>query len=148
MSEALHLKNQLCHRLYTASNALTRAYRPLLTPLDLTYPQYVVLMSLWENDNIPIQRLIHHTHIDGGSLTQILNKLSKKEYLTLHSDPSDRRKRRVCLTEKGRALEQEAEKVPRNLVCQIQGFSLTEAQQLAQLLDKLNQAIQEPGETE
>ena len=58
------------------------------------------------------------------------------------------RKRRVCLTEKGRALEQEAEKVPRDLVCQIQGFSLTEAQQLAQLLDKLNQAIQEPGETE
>ena len=52
MSEALKLKNQLCHRLYKANNAMTRAYRPLLHPLGLTYPQYVVFMSLWERDDV------------------------------------------------------------------------------------------------
>lgn len=137
MSEALQLKNQLCHRLYKASNAIIRAYRPLLQPLGLTYPQYVVLMSLWEQDDVAIQELIAHTQIDGGSLTQILTKLQQKEWLILERDANDGRKRRVKLTAAGQALQLKAQQVPEQMVCKLQGLSGEESHQLAYLLDVL-----------
>jgi MarR family transcriptional regulator, organic hydroperoxide resistance regulator len=142
MSEDLKLKNQLCHRLYKASNAIVRAYRPLLTPLGLTYPQYVVLMSLWEHDDVAIQDLIEHTQIDGGSLTQILTKLQQKAWLILQRDAEDGRKRRVQLTAAGHALKQEAQQVPERMACQVQGLSLEESYQLAHLLDRLTEDLE------
>ena len=69
MSELLKLENQLCHRFYTLSNAFTRAYRPLLKALDITYPQYVTLMALWETDHITIAELLDRTAIDGGAMS-------------------------------------------------------------------------------
>lgn len=140
-TEALRLKNQLCHRLYKATHAITRAYRPLLTPLGLTYPQYVVLMSLWEQDDVAIQDLIDHTQIDGGSLTQILTKLQQKEWLILERDPDDGRKRRVKLTGAGQALQLEAQEVPQRMVCKLQGLSTEESYQLAHLLDRLTEDL-------
>ncbi|MEC8226255.1 MAG: MarR family transcriptional regulator, partial [Pseudomonadota bacterium] len=62
----LKLDNQLCHRLYMASNGIARAYRDSLNQLDLTYPQYVVMMALWEKDQISIAELLEKTAIDGG----------------------------------------------------------------------------------
>lgn len=143
MSEALKLKNQLCHRLYKASNAITRAYRPLLSPLGLTYPQYVVMMSLWEQDDVAVQDLIAHTQIDGGSLTQILTKLQHKAWLSLARDPEDGRKRRVKLTAAGQALQLEARQVPERMVCQLQNLSVEESYQLASLLDRLTAGLDE-----
>ena len=70
--EQLKLKNQLCHRLYMASNSIARAYRAPLAEINLTYPQYVVMMALWEEDKITISDLIERTAIDGSALTQIL----------------------------------------------------------------------------
>ena len=136
-AEILKLKNQLCHRLYKTTHAITRAYRPFLTPLGLTYPQYVVLMSLWEQDDVVIQDLIEHTQIDGGSLTQILIKLQQKNWLILAQDPNDGRKRRVKLTAAGHALQYEAQQVPEHMICQFQSMSLAEFNQLAHLLDRL-----------
>lgn len=143
MSEALKLKNQLCHRLYKASNAVIRAYRPLLQPLGLTYSQYVVMMSLWEQDDVAVQDLIAHTQIDGGSLTQILTKLQQKAWLSLARDPEDGRKRRVKLTAAGRALQLEAQQVPERMVCQFQNLSVEESYQLANLLDRLTAGLDE-----
>lgn len=136
--DALKLENQLCHRLYATANAFTRAYRPLLEPLGLTYPQYIVLMSLWERDHISIQDLIAHTHVDGGSLTQILNKLQHKGLLSLQVDSEDARKRRVVLTEQGQQLKNKAVQVPQHLACQLQELSPESALQLIQLLDQLH----------
>ena len=136
--DVLKLKNQLCHRLYTASNAFTRAYRPLLSPLGLTYPQYLVLMALWEQDQVPIYQLIDLTRIDGGSLTQILIKLQSKELIQLLPADDDRRKRIVKLSEKGHLLKEEALKVPTLMACQLRVLTFAEAHQLIALLDKLN----------
>ncbi len=80
MSELLKLENQLCHRFYTLSNAFTRAYRPLLKALDITYPQYVTLMALWETDDITIAELLEKTVIDGGAMSLILKKLKKRAF--------------------------------------------------------------------
>ncbi|MGO3820149.1 MAG: MarR family winged helix-turn-helix transcriptional regulator, partial [Vibrio casei] len=82
----LKLDNQICHRLYMASNALTRTYREMLSELDLTYPQYVVMMALWEQDNISITKLLEKTAIDGSAMTQILKKMSDKGLLNIIKD--------------------------------------------------------------
>ena len=70
----LQLKNQLCHRLYMASNSIVRAYREPLSDLNITYPQYVVMMALWEQDKVTIAELVKKTAIDGGAMTQILRR--------------------------------------------------------------------------
>ena len=82
--ENLQLKNQLCHRLYMASNNIARAYREPLQALNLTYPQYVVMMALWEKDGITIAQLIEQTAIDGGAMTQILKKMADKSLLAIN----------------------------------------------------------------
>lgn len=102
VSELLKLENQLCHRFYTLSNAFTRAYRPLLKALDITYPQYVTLMALWESDNITIAELLDRTSIDGGAMSLILKKLEDKTYLRVVKDEQDKRVKRVCLTNTGK----------------------------------------------
>ena len=95
MSELLKLENQLCHRFYTLSNAFTRAYRPLLKALDITYPQYVTLMALWEDDDITIAELLDRTAIDGGAMSLILKKLQDKGFLVVTKDKADKRVKRV-----------------------------------------------------
>lgn len=138
MSELLKLENQLCHRFYTLSNAFTRAYRPLLRELDITYPQYVTLMALWETNNITIAELLERTAIDGGAMTLILKKLEDKQFLSIKKDESDKRVRRVVLTSKGIEQKQVAENVPKQMLCKLQGMSQEESIQLRHLLDKLS----------
>ena len=79
-SDQLKLENQLCHRLYMASNSIVRAYREPLNELNITYPQYVVMMALWEKDKITITELLDKTLIDGGAMTQILKKWLIRDY--------------------------------------------------------------------
>jgi DNA-binding MarR family transcriptional regulator len=112
VSELLKLENQLCHRFYTLSNAFTRAYRPLLKALDITYPQYITLMALWEANNITIAELLERTAIDGGAMTLILKKLNEKQFLTIEKDEHDKRVKRVMLTEEGKSKKHIAQDVP------------------------------------
>ncbi|BCO17941.1 MarR family transcriptional regulator [Alteromonas sp. McT4-15] len=137
MSELLKLENQLCHRFYTLSNAFTRAYRPLLKTLDITYPQYVTLMALWENDDITIANLLEVTDIDGGAMSLILKKLEAKGFLTVIKDDNDKRVRRVKLTTEGIAKKAVAEEVPTQMLCKLQGMTKEESHMLRDLLDKL-----------
>ena len=141
MSEALKLENQLCHRFYTVSNAFSRAYRPLLKSLDITYPQYVVLMALWEQDDISISELLQHTRIDGGAMTLILRKLQDKGYLTLYADDRDKRSRRVKLTQTGVDTKQLAETIPHQMLCNLDQLTKEEAIQLRDLIDKLSDCL-------
>lgn len=137
MTDALKLENQLCHRFYTISNALTRAYRPLLDSLDITYPQYLVMLALWECDGVAIAELIDKTHIDGGALSLILKKLDQKGYITLKTDEADKRSRLVWLTETGHKAKQSAICIPEKMLCILNKLSLDDVVQLNSLLDRL-----------
>ncbi len=137
MSDILKLENQLCHRFYTISNALTRAYRPLLNELDITYPQYIVMMALWEADKITIASLLDKTKMDGGAMSLILKKLEQKQYLEVKKDEIDKRVRRVFLTEKAKAAKSKAEAIPMQMVCKLNGLTTQEMLELKHLMDKL-----------
>ena len=136
--EHLKLENQLCHRFYVASNAITRSYRPVLEALDITYPQYIVLMALWEGDNITINDIMKRTSIDGGSLTQILNKLSTKKILKLTPLKEDKRKKSVQLTNKGHKLRDKSKEIPKHMSSKVSSLSDSELKHLIALLDKIN----------
>ena len=137
MSELLKLENQLCHRFYTLSNAFTRAYRPLLKALDVTYPQYVTLMALWETDDITIAELLERTAIDGGAMSLILKKLEDKGFLVVAKDEADKRVKRVQLTKMGKAKKTIAKDVPAQMLCKLNGMTTEESRTLRNLLDKL-----------
>lgn len=133
--QQLLLENQLCHRLYMASNLVTRAYRPLLATLDLTYPQYVVMMALWQEDNITVNELQKRTRIDSGALTLILKKMQQKSLLSLEPQPQDRRCKAVRLTSTGNNLKRQAEDIPQQVLCQFPGMTEQKLSQLKHLLD-------------
>lgn len=133
--EQLKLKNQLCHRLYMASNSIARAYREPLIEINLTYPQYVVMMALWEKDKITIAELITKTAIDGSAMTQILKKMADKTLLAVIKDEKDKRKRFIQLTKGGQALKQKAADIPSKIHCKFDSIDSNQALQLMQALD-------------
>ncbi|MFQ3231419.1 MarR family winged helix-turn-helix transcriptional regulator [Reinekea sp.] len=136
----LKLENQICHSLYSATNALIRAYRPLLEVLDLTYPQYLVMLALWDEDNVMIKRLVERTRFDAGTLTPILKRLEQKNIIVRQTSAVDSRQKVIIVTGNGRALEAQAASVPEALACKIK-FSEEEAVMLKQLTEKLYSAI-------
>lgn len=118
MSEdSLCLDKQVCFSLYSASNAMVRAYRPLLKDLDLTYLQYIVMMVLWEKDEISVGELGERVHLDSGTLTPLLKRLESKELISRNSSSSDERVRVLVLTAKGKALKLEAANIPEQMLC-------------------------------
>ncbi|MEO3679347.1 MarR family transcriptional regulator [Rheinheimera sp. FR7-31] len=119
MSKTLPLEEQICFALYSASNAMVRLYRPLLQPFDLTYPQYVVLLALWQQDNISLGELGNKTLFDSGTLTPLVKKLEQKGWLRRLPSPDDERVKKVVLTDEGKALEQQVAGVTAALRCQI-----------------------------
>ena len=133
--DQLKLKNQLCHRLYMASNSIARAYREPLQALNITYPQYVVMMALWEQDGITIAELVATTAIDGGAMTQILKKMADKGLLEVIKGEQDKRKRLVQLTAEGQALKKKALNIPKQIACKFTRIDSGQVQQLMQLLD-------------
>ena len=134
----LKLDNQLCHRLYTVSNAMTRAYRPMLKELDITYPQYIVLMALWEKDQVTILNLIERTSLDGGSLSLILCKIKSKGLIAVDKCDGDKRQKIVSLTEKGSLLKDKAITIPEKMWCSLESLNYDDALKLIELLDKMN----------
>jgi DNA-binding MarR family transcriptional regulator len=133
--DQLKLKNQLCHRLYMASNSIVRAYRESLSELNITYPQYIVMMALWEKDEITIAELVEKTAIDGGAMTQILKKMADKWLLEIIKDDQDKRQRFVRLTAKGQTLKLDAIDIPTKIGCKFNSVDSEQTQQLIQLLD-------------
>ncbi len=136
------LDKQLCHRFYVISNAITRRYRKHLEKIDLTYPQYVVMMALWEKDDISVSELQQQTLIDTGCLSLMLKKMIDKGLLERVACDIDRRIKKVKLTEKGVALKVAAQQV-RDQLRQAHQPTLSdkELQQLNDLLDKLKAGL-------
>jgi DNA-binding MarR family transcriptional regulator len=110
--DSLQLDDQLCFALYSASRAMTRAYAPLLEPLGLTYPQYLVLLVLWERDGLSVKQLGERLALDSGTLTPLLKRLEHQDLVERHRDEDDERLVRLRLSPSGRALRGKARKVP------------------------------------
>lgn len=135
----LLLDDQLCFALYNASRALTRAYAPLLDPLGLTYPQYLVLMVLWERDGMAVKELGERLALDSGTLTPLLKRLEQQGFVERRRSEEDERVVRIHLTAEGRGVRGKARKVPTELACSA-GYDVdSEAsmRELAKLRDEL-----------
>lgn len=112
----LELDNQLCFALYDASRAVIRAYGPLLAELDVTYPQYLALLVLWEADGpVSVGALGGRLHLDSGTLTPLLKRLEQQGLVTRRRDPADERRVLVELTAAGRGLRARAADIPARL---------------------------------
>lgn len=136
----LCLDNQVCFSLYSAANALVRAYRPLLEELDLTYPQYLAMMVLWSDNGISVKLLGEKLRLDSGTLTPLLKRLEGKGLLHRGRSEQDERVRVIELTEAGQALKLGASQVPQKMFCLL-GLDVAKLQSLKQLCDEVNQAL-------
>lgn len=115
--EHLRLDRQLCLSLYSAANALIRAYGPLLKPLDLTYPQYLVMLALWETEDLSVTEICVRTRLETGTVTPLLKRLEAKGLLRRGRSRADERVRVISLTPRGRDLRAAAEHVPFQMAC-------------------------------
>lgn len=140
MQENLKLENQLCFRLYTASRLITQLYHPLLEPLGITYPQYLVLLVLWEQDNMPVNDIAHRLFLETNTVTPLLQRMEKMGLIKRKVGENDSRQRIVSLTEKGVEMQEKAKDIPtcmaNKVVCNI-----NETQQLIQLIPLLDNLI-------
>ncbi|MDK8181921.1 MarR family transcriptional regulator [Paenibacillus sp. UMB4589-SE434] len=113
--EQLALDNQLCFMIYSASREMTKLYRPLLEKLDLTYPQYLTLLVLWEQNGITVKELGQRLYLDSGTLTPLLKRMETQSLLNRQRDPADERKVIITLTMRGQSLKEEARCIPSEL---------------------------------
>ncbi len=138
--DPLALDNQLCFPLYAASKELTRRYKPFLDPLGLTYTQYVTMMALWEQDNIPVKDLGKRLYLDSATLTPLLKRLETHGYVTRQRSKEDERSVLISLTDEGRRLRERALDVPRCMGGCI-NMDSEDALRLKQLLEQLLAAM-------
>ncbi|MGC4395548.1 MarR family winged helix-turn-helix transcriptional regulator [Hydrogenophaga crocea] len=110
--DLLKLDHQLCFALYSASLAMTKLYKPWLDELGLTYPQYIAMLALWEEDGMTVSALGERLHLDSGTLTPLLKRLEAAEYLVRLRDVDDERRVRIRLTPAGRRLRTRAARIP------------------------------------
>jgi MarR family transcriptional regulator, organic hydroperoxide resistance regulator len=139
-TSALKLGNQLCFALYATSHAFSRAYKPLLDTLALTYPQYLVMLVLWEEDDQTVKSIGERLFLDSGTLTPLLKRLEAAGLIERRRDPKDERHVRIVLTPAGVALRRRAEKVPA-AIARATGRSDAEVQRLKEDLLRLRRAL-------
>ncbi len=134
--ENLKLDNQLCFALYSATHALTRAYRNALESTGITYTQYLVLLALWENNQLTVKSVADRLDLDSASLTPILKRLEAAGFLTRLRNKADERVVEITLTDKGHALQDEVANIQKRVACQT-GLPADEFDQLKHSLHKL-----------
>ena len=140
MHAELQLDNQICFRLYTAARLITQAYTPMLAELGITYPQYLVLMVLWEKDTQPVNDIAHRLLLETNTVTPLLQRMEKLGLVSRCKGKEDKRQQIVSLTEKGKAIEEQAYRlVPAGMGEQLAACPLRieDYQNLAQQLDLL-----------
>jgi DNA-binding MarR family transcriptional regulator len=115
-NQNLKLENQICFKIYTAEREITKLYRDLLEDLDVTYPQYLVLLVLWEKDSITVKELGQKLFLDSGTLTPMLKRMEGNELLERRRSIEDERSVIITLTKKGEELKQKAECIPSQLL--------------------------------
>ncbi|AUX62270.1 MarR family transcriptional regulator [Simonsiella muelleri] len=112
MYEQLKLDNQICFPLYALSKEITRQYTPFLNALDLTYPQYLVMLVLWEQGEQTVNQIGAKLHLDSGTLTPLLKRLQVKNLVQRERNQTDERTVMISLTESGKSLEHQASEIP------------------------------------
>ncbi|MBR0178335.1 MAG: MarR family transcriptional regulator [Bacteroidales bacterium] len=117
--EQLKLDNQLCFRLYTASRLTTGAYHPYLEPLGITYPQYLVLLVLWEKDRQPVNDIARRLMLETNTVTPLLQRMEKARLIVRTKGQEDSRQRIVSLTQKGIGMREQAKHIPECLITDI-----------------------------
>lgn len=136
----LLFKNQICFPLYSAANAVVRAYRPLLDELDITYLQYIVLMVLWQERSLNVKALGEQLHLDSGTLTPLLKRLESKGFVDRKRCKEDERVRIISITKQGLSLKEKARDIPMHLACSI-GLPAGKANELRELCEQLLEAL-------
>lgn len=140
----LQLDNQICFRLYSAARLITQAYTPLLSKLGITYPQYLVLMVLWEDDSQPVNTIAHRLLLETNTVTPLLQRMERLGLIARKKGERDKRQQIVSLTEKGRSLEEQAYNIiPSGMgeelkSCPLQG---KDYEQLAKDLDSIIETL-------
>ena len=149
MYPQLKLDNQLCFRFYTVSRLLTQIYYPLLKSLGITYPQYLVLMVLWEADHQPVNDIAKRLLLNTNTITPLLKRMETDGLIKRKKDKVDGRKVIVTLTKKGKLMEEEAVTVPDNLVKSIRCTDFVESlpQDIFPVLDNMIGTLHQTVET-
>ena len=142
--DPLALERQVCFALSIAARSVLSIYRPILEPMGLTHPQYLVMLALWGQSPLAVKELIEMLQLDGPTLSPMLKRLEAAGLVTRTRDPDDERQLRIGLTEQGRALREQALNVPPAVVAKL-GVSLGDLMELHRGLTKLNQAARRAG---
>ena len=119
MADTPLLENRVCFAMYSATNAMVRQYRPRLQAYDLTYPQFIVLLALYEQDNVTLTEIGQKTFFDSGTLTPIIKKLEEKQFLKRIAVKEDERMKKVVLLEKALLAKDKIMAIPFELACSL-----------------------------
>jgi MarR family transcriptional regulator, organic hydroperoxide resistance regulator len=142
----LRLDNQICFAVYSAAHAFNRVYKPLLDRLGLTYPQYLVMLVLWERDGVPVKDIGERLFLDSGTLTPLLKRLEAAALVKRTRNTEDERQVLIALTAKGEALKEKARTVPQSILaasdCSV-GELVAMKDEIVALRDRLNAALGE-----
>ena len=136
MDDALKLKSQVCFPLYTLSREIINQYRPFLDELDITYPQYLVMMVLWENEPQTVNQIGEKLHLDSGTLTPLLKRMEAKGFIRRTRKCTDERVVEITVTDAGYQLKTDAAQVPHKVV-EAMGLTEEELRELKQIVLKI-----------
>ncbi|MGH6739231.1 MAG: MarR family winged helix-turn-helix transcriptional regulator [Bradyrhizobium sp.] len=142
--QPLRLDNQICFAVYSAAHAFNRVYRPLLDSLGLTYPQYLVMLVLWERDGVPLKDIGERLFLDSGTLTPLLKRLETAQLIKRTRNTEDEREVLIALTAQGQALKEKARAVPVSILvasaCSV-GELTAMKNEIVALRDRLNEVV-------
>ena len=142
----LLLGNQICFAIYSTAHAFNRVYKPLLDRLGLTYPQYLVMLVLWERDGVPVKDIGERLFLDSGTLTPLLKRLEAAQLIKRTRNTADERQVLIALTPQGQALKEKARAVPQSILaasaCSIAELSAMK-NDLVALRERLNAVLEE-----
>ena len=143
---ALMLDNQICFAVYSTAHAFNRVYKPLLDRLKLTYPQYLVMLVLWERDGVPLKDIGERLFLDSGTLTPLLKRLEAAQLLKRTRSTADERQVLIALTAQGQTLKEKARSVPMSILaasdCSV-GELTAMKNEIVALRDRLNAVVGE-----
>jgi len=143
----LKLENQLCFPLYATSRMITRLYQPLLEKVGLTYPQYIVMLVLWEQGELPVKEIGLKLQLNTNTLTPLLKRMAELCLILRRRSKGDERVVMISLTEKGQSLKQQALAIPNELMASL-NYPLEKAVELKALLDEFLESLNATGEAE
>lgn len=139
--DPLSLDNQLCFALYSSSLLMTKLYKPMLDEIGLTYPQYLAMLALWEEDGVTVSALGNRLYLDSGTLTPLLKRLEKAGLIQRERNAEDERQVLVRLTQAGRALKRQAAAIPKKAAASA-GVPVAELIALRKKLQKLRSGME------